>query len=558
MTYTVTLDGETYEAASESFEWDVPDDFNAAADLVGKHDDGERVALYQVDDAGEREEYTFDDLDERSNAVANALESRGLERGDRVAVVVPQKPANVLTHLACWKLGAISLPLSVLFGDDALRYRLTDSEARVAVVDASQWETMREVAPDCPALEYVFVVDGGESVGGDANEATLEDVTVERFDDAVDWGETTFDRADTDVDTPAIVMYTSGSTGEPKGVLHAHGVWLGHCPAFQMYFERDVRDGVYWTPADWAWIGALGDLVFPAWHYGRPVVGYPMGSFDPERAYEIMAEFDVTNAFVPPTAIRMLMGVDEPTDRYDLSLEAICSGGEPLTREILEWADAELAGVVVNELYGQTEANLLVTNCREWFPAKPGSMGKPVPGHDVAVVDPDAGERVDTGEIGEIAVRRGDDPVLFEEYWNAPEKTDAVTLEDGPDGTVWHLTGDLAERDEEGYLWFTSRDDDLIITSGYRVAPREVEETILAHDAVEQVGVVGVPDETRGEIIKAVVQPVAGQRGTDELRSEIRDRVREKLAEYEYPREIEFVDELPTTTTGKIRRTELA
>ncbi|MGM0388022.1 MAG: AMP-binding protein, partial [Natrinema limicola] len=268
-------------------------------------------------------------------------------------------------------------------------------------------------------------------------------------------------------------------------------------------------------------------------------------------ALELAAEFDVTNAFVPPTAIRMLMEVDDPTEQYDLSLEAICSGGEPLTREILEWADAELEGTVINELYGQTEANLLVTNCRDWFPAKPGSMGKPVPGHDVAVIDPDSGDPVDTGEVGEIAVRRGDDPVIFEEYWNAPEKTAAVTLGE------WHRTGDLAKRDEDSSLWFVSRDDDLIITSGYRVAPREVEEAILEHDAVEQVGVVGVPDETRGEIIKAVVQPAAGETGSDGLRTEIRTLVRERLAEYEYPRAIEFVDELPTTTTGKIRRTEL-
>ncbi|WP_436343750.1 AMP-binding protein [Natronorubrum sp. FCH18a] len=569
MAYYVTIDGETYDEARESFSWDVPAGFNAAADLVGKHDDGDRVALYQVAADGGHEEYTFADLDAQSNAVAGALESRGIEYGDRVAVVVPQKPANVLTHLACWKLGSVSLPLSVLFGDDALRYRLTDSEARAAVVDASQWETMLEVAPDCPHLEYVFVVGDGET---DVEADAVDGVTVARFEDAVDWGETTFESAATDVDTPAIIMYTSGSTGEPKGVLHTHGVWLGHCPAFTMYFERDVREGVYWTPADWAWIGALGDLVFPAWHYGRPVVGYPMGSFDPERAYEIMAAFDVTNAFLPPTAVRMLMGVEDPTERYDLSLEAICSGGEPLTGEILEWAAESLEGVVVNELYGQTEANLLVTNCREWFPAKPGSMGKPVPGHDVAVLDSETGERVESGAIGEIAVRRGDDPVIFEAYWNAPEKTERVTLEDGPsggedamrssadgtsDGDTWHLTGDLAERDDDGYCWFTSRDDDLIITSGYRVAPREVEETILEHEAVAQVGVVGVPDETRGEIIKAVVQPVDGVAGTDELREEIQDLVREKLAEYEYPRELEFRDELPTTTTGKIRRTEL-
>ncbi|MFC6716917.1 AMP-binding protein [Natrialbaceae archaeon GCM10025810] len=554
MTWHITLDHDSYDDARDSFAWDVPEAFNAAADLVSKHEDCDRVALSQSHPDGRRERYTFDDLDERSNAVAAALESRGVERGDRVAVVVPQKPANVLTHLACWKLGAISLPLSVLFGDDALRYRLTDSGARVAVVDESQRETIRAVAPDCLDLEHVLVVDG------DPETDEMGEAAAARFDDAIDWGVTDYDRAETDVDTPAVVMYTSGSTGAPKGVLHTHGVWLGHCPAFQMYFERDVRDdAVFWTPADWAWIGALGDLVFPAWHYGRPVVGYPMGSFDAERAFEIMADFDVTHAFLPPTAIRMLMEVDEPTEAYDLSLRAICSGGEPLTTEILEWADAELEGTIVNELYGQTEANLLVTNCREWFPAKPGSMGKPVPGHDVAVLDPGAGERVDPGEIGEIAVRRDDDPVVFEEYWNAPEKTVSVTLE--VDGDTWHLTGDLAERDEEGYLWFVSRDDDLIITSGYRVGPREVEEAILEHEAVAQVGVVGVPDETRGEIIKAVVEPADGALSNEEdaegLREEIRNLVRDRLAAYEYPREIEFRDELPQTTTGKIRRSEL-
>ncbi|RZV10675.1 acetyl-CoA synthetase [Natrinema hispanicum] len=546
MTWHVTFDEDSYDEARESFEWDLPADFNAATDLVGKHPNGDRPALFQAYPDGRRETYTFDNLDRRSNAVANALESMGVDREDRVAIAVPQKPANVLTHLACWKRGAVSLPLSVLFGDDALRYRLQDSEARVAVVNAAQWETIRAVAPDCPALEHILVVDG------DPEPARIGETTVQPFEAAVEGRSSEYEAVATDAETPAIVMYTSGSTGEPKGVLHTHDLWVGHCPAFSMYFERDVRgDSIYWTPADWAWIGALGDLVFPAWHYGRPVVGYPMGSFDPETAFEIAAEFDVTNAFIPPTAIRMLMNVDAPTERYDLSLEAICSGGEPLTREILEWADTELEGTVINELYGQTEANLLVTNCRDWFPAKPGSMGKPVPGHDVAVIDPDSGDPVDTGEVGEIAVRRGDDPVIFEEYWNTPEKTAAVTLGE------WHRTGDLAKRDEDGSLWFVSRDDDLIITSGYRVAPREVEEAILEHDAVEQVGVVGVPDETRGEIIKAVVQPATGETRSDELRTEIRTLVRERLAEYEYPREIEFVDELPTTTTGKIRRTEL-
>ncbi|HKJ60357.1 MAG TPA: AMP-binding protein, partial [Halobacteriales archaeon] len=286
-----------------------------------------------------------------------------------------------------------------------------------------------------------------------------------------------------------------------------------------------------------------------AWHYGRPVVGYPMGKFDPERAFGLAETYGVTDAFLPPTAIRMMMDVD--AGRYDLELSAICSGGEPLTPEILSWAAEELEGVAVNELYGQTEANLLVTNCREWFPAQAGSMGKPVPGHDVAVIDPDTGGALPTGEVGEIAVRHGDDPIIFAEYWEEPEKTADARVGD------WHLTGDLGSVDADGYFWFKSRDDDLIITRGYRVGPGEVESAILEHPDVEQVGVIGVPDERRNEIIKAFVQPVAGVEGTDALREEIQQLVRDHLAKHEYPREIEFVEALPQTSTGKIRRTAL-
>ncbi|MFB6172707.1 MAG: acyl-CoA synthetase [Haloarculaceae archaeon] len=539
MAWHVTLDYDSYETAVEEFTWDVPDGYNAAHDLLRKHDDPDRVALHQLSVDGDRETYTFADLDRLSNRLAHALADLGVGRGDRVAVVVPQKPANPLTHLACWKLGAVSLPLSVLFGEDALRYRLQDSGARVAVGDAAVTGALDDVREDCPELEHVVAVDG-PPVGGDPQ---FEDLLADRSDE--------FAVAETDADTPAIVMYTSGSTGPPKGVLHTHDVWVGHCPAFLMYFERSVADATFWTPADWAWIGALGDLVFPAWHYGRPVVGHPMGQFDAETAYEICETFGVTDAFLPPTAIRMMMSVDDPTGRYDLDLAAVCSGGEPLTPEILDWADEELGGVAVNELYGQTEANLLVANCRSWFDARPGSMGKPVPGHDVAVVDEATGEVEPPDEIGQIAVRRDDDPVIFEEYWNQPEKTAAASVGE------WHLTGDLAARDRDGYLWFKSRDDDLIITAGYRVGPGEVESALLEHASVEQVGVIGVPDETRNEIVKAFVQPVAGVAGDGALREELQQLVRDDLAKYEYPREIEFVDELPQTTTGKIQRKEL-
>ncbi|WP_122088302.1 AMP-binding protein [Halalkalicoccus subterraneus] len=525
---------DSYEDARETFEWNRPEDYNLAYDLLRKHPDLDAPALFQVDFDGRRETYTFRDLDRLSNWVANALESRGIERGDRIGVVVPQKPENALTHLACWKIGAISLPLSPLFGPEALGHRLEDSGAKAVVADTSVRETVAEVEGDCPALEHIVVVDDS----GDDSVASFESLLAE--------GSEEYAIAETDAETPAIIMYTSGSTGPPKGVLHSHGVWVGHCPAFSMYFELDV-DGTYWTPADWAWIGALGDLLFPAWHYGQQVVGKAMGKFDPEEAFSIMEEFSVTGAFLPPTAIRMMMDVD--SDRYDLSIEAICSGGEPLTPEILNWADEVLGDVPVNELYGQTEANLLVTNCREWFPARAGSMGKPVPGHDVRVIDSETGEELPVGEVGEIAVRRKGDPVVFNEYWNRPEKTDKARV--GP----WHCTGDLGYADEEGYLWFKSRDDDLIITSGYRVGPREVEEVLLDHEAVAQVGVVGIPDETRGEIVKAFVQPVG--EGSETLREGLQELVRDRLAKYEYPREIEFRDELPQTTTGKIRRKDL-
>jgi len=535
----ISLDFESYEAARNEFSWELPEDFNAAYDLVGKHGDGdELVALEQVTSGGTSKSYTFDEIDGLSNQLANGFVSLGVERGDRVAVAASQKLETLLVHLACWKIGAISVPLSVLFGTDALEYRLDDSGASVVVAAPSLVDTVLDVAEDCYSLSHVI------SIGTPTPDGCIS------FEDVCADESREMEPADTGPKTPAIIIYTSGSTGQPKGVLHRHELWVGHLPAVNMYFEHNVKgDAVYWTPADWAWIGALGDIVFPAWHYGRPVVGHPMGKFDPITAFQIMEEFDVTNTFIPPTALRMMMEVQD-VGGYDIDLNAICSGGEPLTSEIIEWADTHNLRPV-NELYGQTEANLIVCNCRQWFPAELGSMGKPVPGHEVAILDTDTGERLPPGEPGEIAIRRTDDPVVFTEYWNEPEQTDRVTLDD------WHCTGDIGVADEEGYLWFKSRDDDLIITSGYRVSPYEVEDALLGHESVDQVGVVGVPDERRGEVIKAFVQLTADVTPSDELRRALQKRVQRDLAKYEYPREIEFVTELPMTTTGKIRRTKL-
>jgi acetyl-CoA synthetase len=363
-------------------------------------------------------------------------------------------------------------------------------------------------------------------------------------------------------------MYTSGSTGPPKGVLHSHALWLGRAAAAQNVFEgyrvRDdapADDVTVWTPADWAWGAALGGTLLGAWHHGHRVVGAPRASFDPAWAFGLMERFDVTHAFLPPTALRMLMTVDAPAERYELSLSVVGSAGEPLTPEILEWAAADLPGVAVNEFYGQTELNLVVGNNSRWFDAEPGSMGKPFPGYELELLDADTREPVAQGEVGEIALRPGDRRVFFDEYWNRPEATAAKTVERDVDGETetWFLTDDLATRDDEGYVRFRSRADDVILTSGYRVGPLEVERVLLDHPAVEQAGVVGLPDDTRGEAIAAFVQPVDGLDAADHdrVRDELRAACRERLAEYEYPRQIDFVDELPTTSTGKIRRKEL-
>lgn len=540
MVWYLTLEEESYERAREAFTWEIPDDYNIAYDCLRKHECPDQTALLQTTPEGGDDTYTFRDLDTKSNRLANAFKQAKIDRGDRVAVAVSQHVSNPLAHLACWKIGAISVPVSVLLGRDALRYRLEDSDVTAIVADATTDVTdhlgdLREEFPDLDVIEV-----RGSTIA--------DSQTVTEF---VEGHSPVCEIENTTPETPASIMYTSGSTGPAKGVVLPHSVWVGSCPSFCMEHELDVFDSVYWTPAEWAWMGAFGNVVFPAWHYGQSVVASPMGQFDPEAAYGLMETFDVTNAFIPPTALRMMVDVDTPTDRYDLSLEAIGSGGEPLTAELRNWCASALPDTVLNEVYGQTEANVFVATCHQWFDPKPGRMGKPVPGHRVTIVDAETGAEQSAGEPGQIAIHRDGDPMVFQDYWERPEETEEAT-NDG-----WLLTGDLGQRDADNQFRFRSRIDDLIITSGYRVGPSEVERAILEHSEVAHVGVVGVPDETRGEIIKAFVERANGNTSEETLREEIRDVVRERLAKYQYPRDIEFVDPLPRTSSGKIRREDL-
>lgn len=539
MSWQIMPEFGSYRTATAEFEWELPKTYNPAIDFLRKGDRADRTALvYDPPNAAEQT-FTFGELDDRSDRLAAALSEAGVGVGDRVAVIVPQKPQNPITHLANWKLGAVSVPLTVLFGRDAIEHRLGDSGAVAVVVDPGVRETVEEVRPACPDLETVIEL--GQRAEGDAD----------GFGSLLDEHEPGIDVHESTPGTPTAIMYTSGSTGPPKGVLHSHALWLGRAAAAYNYFEG-VGEDTLWTPADWAWGAALGGTMFAAWHHGRPIVGRPRKGFDPEAAFGFVAKHDITKAFIPPTALRMLMTVDAPAERWDLDLETLAAAGEPLTPEIVAWVEESLPGVSINEFYGQTELNLVVGNRSSWFDTRPGSMGRPLPGYEIELLDPETHSPVAPDEPGEIAVRPGDDRVFFDEYWGLPEKTAKKHTDDG-----WFLTGDLATMDDDGYVWFQSRVDDVILTSGYRVGPMEVEEALLQHSAVEQAGVIGVPNEVRGEAIKAFVKPAIEGYDAGTLREELRSIVRERLAEYEYPRKIEFVDELPQTSTGKIRRATL-
>lgn len=538
-------DWDSYEDLLDWFEWEQPESFNMAAYLCDRWaEDGSRQAMLADHGGGDHETYTYRDLRDLVDAIANFLRDNGVERGDRVGINVRQRPETVIAHLASWKLGAVSVPLSTLFGTDALRYRLDDADAVACFVGDSNVETFRSVQADVESLDSVVTVGDIYTRGGEV-----------AFSDAVAGNRGHFETVETGAEDDAIIIYTSGTTGDPKGVLHAHRVLLGHLPLFLTTFcNMELRENdVFWTPSEWAWVATLFDVVFPSLYFGRPLVTYtPDESFDPETAMDIIERYDVSIYFAAPTALRMMQQMENPEDWNVSSVRCIPSGGESLGGSIVQWAQDVFNGAVVHEAYGQTEANMIVGDCTKLFESREGKIGRRGPGHDVTVLDPETPEEtVDPGDVGEIAVRYEGDLVCFKEYWGKPEKT-ATKVQNG-----WLLTEDLGKMDGDGYVEFVSRKDDVIISSGYRIGPTEIEEALTENDAVANAAVIGVPDETRGEVPKAYIVLAEGYEPTDELKSTLRQDVRDRLAKYEYPRDIKFLDELPKTTTGKIRRASL-
>lgn len=517
------------------FVWRIPARFNIATDVLDRHADGSRrEALVELRGDGRRV-WDFDSLARLSRKLANVLEALAVGRGDRVGVLLGQQVETLLTHTAAWRIGAITVPLFRLFGPDALAYRLGDSAVKLLVTDAEGAARVESVRGELPELRHLLLADSDDPERG--------------FWPLLERASDRHVAADTSCEDPAIVIYTSGTTGPPKGALHAHRVLLGHLPGVQMPHELFPQPGDrFWTPADWAWIGGLFDVLMPSLHFGVPVVAWRAARFDPEAAVAVMAREGVRNVFMPPTAIRLMRQAAVKPLEAGVRLRTIGSGGESLGADVLEWGRAAF-GVTINEFYGQTEANLLVSNMASTIPVRPGSMGVAVPGHEVAVVDGE-GRPLPPGETGTIAVKRSD-PVMFLEYLNRPDATAEKFRGE------WMVTGDLGRMDEDGYFWYLGREDDVINSAGYRIGPGEIESCLLQHPAVGLCAVIGVPDPLRGEVPKAFVVPKPGFEPSERLAAEIRDFVKARLAAHAYPRFVEFVESLPLTATGKIRRSEL-
>jgi acetyl-CoA synthetase len=558
-----------YDALCESLHWSVPAHFNLAEVCCGRwaRDTPDACAIVCEQDGAPERRHRYAELQADANRLSNALRRLGVARGDRIAIVLPQRFETAVAHMASAQLGAVAMPLSMLFGPEALQYRLVHGQVRLAIVDAQAIEALRAARPACPDLQTVLVVGG---VAG----AHERDWERELAGEA-----TTFRPVRTRADDPAVLVYTSGTTGAPKGALIPHRALIGNLSGFvcsqngfgfpdfapapvkgaagasQPGHGAAAAQRVFWSPADWAWTGGLMDALLPTLYFGSTIVAQA-GRFDPVRAFELLQRHAVTHTFLFPTALKAMMkAVPRPRERYRLALQAVMSAGEAVGDAVFAYGRDEL-GVIVNEMFGQTEVNYIVGNCALHWPARAGSMGRPYPGHRVAVIDED-GRECPRGTPGDVAVHRRDrhghpDPVFFLGYWQDVDATRAKFT--GPVDDSWCRTGDMAVMDEDGYLWYQGRSDDMFKAAGYRIGPSEIENCLVKDPAVANAAVVPRPDAERGALVKAYVVLAPGHVGDAALVERLQQLVRSRLAPYEVPKDIEFIDALPMTTTGKVQR----
>jgi acetyl-CoA synthetase len=508
----------SYERACAEHRWNVPDRYNIAADVCDKHP-RDKLAMIHEDFAGTVREVSWGEIQDNACRLANVLAAHGVQRGDRVAMLLPPTPETAAAFFSVWKVGAILLSMSVLYGDDGIRHRLQDSQAKVLLTNAANADRI-----DRSLVEHVLVLD----------------------EELLRSGEPSFTTVDTAADDPAQLYYSSGTTGLAKGILHAHRYLLAH---EEFIYCHDVRGGeVFHGMGEWAWAAGICPLLGP-WRLGAVQAVYQReGGFDPHKQLEFLSRHEVTNVFGTPTAIRSMMSISDAGSRYPQKFRIVCSAGEPLNPEAIRWFRDQY-GITVLDFYGLTESYPLCGNF-PFMEVREGSMGKPLPGWEVAILDED--ERpVTPGERGEICLKARSNPHYPLGYWNRPEDTEEVF------GGEWFHTKDAAREDEDGYYWYEGRADDVIISAGYRIGPFEVESACLEHPAVAEAAAVASPDERRGNVVKAFVVLADGFEPSDALAEEIKAFVRDHHSAYAYPRRIEFVADLPKTLTGKIRRIEL-
>ena len=536
MTRLVTI-ADNYADLYAAFQWKLPKQYNIAWDVCDRHAvDPSKIALiHHLPD--QIRKYTFREIQMLANRLANTFEALGLRQGDRVLIALGQHPVTAFSHVACWKAGLISVPTSTLFGVDGLEYRLNNSGASALITDSTYLPKALEAQRKAPALQHIFVIDGPAVDGALPLMQTIERASSE------------FKTLALTPDTPAFINYTSGTTGWPKGTLQGHRSMIGHMPGLEVLYDLFPQSGdLLWSPADWAWLAGLMVVLMPAWFHGKPVLVFPMKGFDPELCLSMMGRHQVRNALLTPTTLKLFRPVSHLVADQNVRLRSIISGSEAVGKELLLEMNS-IFGVTINEGFGQTECDVVLGNCASLGCSKIGSLGVSLPGHVGGIVDGD-GNMLPDGEVGILAFKRPD-PVMLLEYWRNPEATEEKFAGD------WLLTGDLASRDEDGFFTFFGREDDVITSSGYRIGPGEIEDTIHRHPAVSLTAVIGVPDPLRTESIRAYVVLASGYSPSTDLAEEIRISVRDRLAKHEYPREIVFIDSLPMTTTGKVLRRSL-
>ncbi len=509
----------SYEEACAQHRWEVPERYNIAADVCDRHP-RQKLAMIHEDFKGNVRRVEWGELQDNANRFANVLVAHGVEPGARVAMLLPPTPETAAAFFGTWKAGGILLSMSVLYGDEGIRHRITDSQPKVLLTNEANADRIER-----SLVEHVLILD----------------------EDLLSKGATSFNAVDSAADDPAQLYYSSGTTGLAKGILHAHRYILAH---EEFIYCHDVKDGeVFHGMGEWAWAAGICPLLGP-WRFGAVQAVYQReGGFDPANQLDFLSRHEVTNVFATPTAIRSMMSIGDAGTRYPQRFRIVCSAGEPLNPEAIRWF-REQYGVTVLDYYGLTESYPLCANY-PFMEVREGSMGKAMPGWEVAILDED--ERpVKPGERGEICLKARSNPHYPLGYWNRPPEDSEEVF-----GGDWFHTKDAAKQDEDGYCWYEGRADDVIISAGYRIGPFEVESACLEHPAVAEAAAVAAPDERRGNVVKAYVVLAAGHEPSEALAEEIKTFVREHHSAYAYPRLIEFVPDLPKTLTGKIRRIEL-